>query len=145
MEIKILGEKYRLEILALCVVIGAFIAINVFCSCAGGVKEGFQAGTALAGAALDYTMGKGVSQSWEGESGRSITSDPKSWFGHLDGNQGGPVPLAKGQLFMFGDNKFDGSCCPSTYTNSSGCACLSPEQAKYLNERGGNRTLTTEY
>jgi len=145
MEITVLGQKLRLEIVILSMIVGAFIAVNLWCSCAGGVKEGFQAGTALAGAALDYSMGNGVQGSWEANQNEAITGSYKSWYAHLDANKGGPVPLADGQLYMFAENKFDASCCPSTYSSSTGCACLSPEQAKYLNERGGNRTLNSQF
>ena len=143
MEVKIFGQKLRVEIIILSMIVGAFIAINLWCSCAGGINEGFAAGTDIAGAALNYSIGDGVPISWEAEKGQSITSDEKTWFGHLDVNKGGPVPLPEGELYMFSKNKFDLTCCPSTYSNSMGCACLSPEQARYLNERGGNRNLNT--
>lgn len=36
--------------------------------------------------------------------------------------------------------KFNSKCCSNSnhYTSSSGCACLSDSQMKFLNERGGN-------
>ncbi len=96
MEISVLGHKMRLEIVILSMIVGGFISLNMFCSCAGGVKEGFQTGTKLLGAGLDYSMGKGVSVSWE-------TTEPKNSgdYEHLDTNHGGPVPLPEGQLYMF--------------------------------------------
>jgi hypothetical protein len=143
MEVKIFGQKLRVEIIILSMLVGAFIAMNMWCSCAGGFLEGFAAGTELVGAALNYSIGDGVPISWEAEDTQNITSNTNSIYEHLDANKGSPVPLQEGELFMFSKNKFDSSCCPSTYSNSMGCACLSTEQAKYLNERGGNRTLTT--
>lgn len=145
MEITILGQKLRVEILVLIMIVGAFIGMNIWCSCAGGIKEGFNAGMNIAGAALDYSMGKGLPQSWENVNGKLDANSSASWYKSLEGNVGGPVPLPEGQLAMFAENKFDPNCCPSTYTTGSGCACVSPEQAKYLNQRGGNRTLPTEY
>jgi hypothetical protein len=56
-------------------------------------------------------------------------------------NVGTPVPLPEGELFFFADNKFKPECCPSTYSDSMGCACLSQDQVTYINQRGGNRTL----
>ena len=56
-------------------------------------------------------------------------------------NVGTPVPLPEGELFFFANNKFTPECCPSTYSDSMGCACLSQAQVDYLNQRGGNRTL----
>jgi len=55
--------------------------------------------------------------------------------------QGTPVPLSDSQMFFFQDNQFKPECCPSSYSSGSGCACISSEQIKYLNERGGNRTM----
>ena len=40
--------------------------------------------------------------------------------------------------YFLQNTKFSLDCCPGTFSNSVGCACLSKEQSKYLNERGGN-------
>jgi len=40
----------------------------------------------------------------------------------------------------FNKNASHASCCPSVFSNSSGCICLTSEQSNFLNERGGNRT-----
>ena len=53
---------------------------------------------------------------------------------------GPKIPLPEGQLFFFNNTKFDSDCCPSTYTNSKGCACLSQPQFNHLMMRGGNNT-----
>tara|TARA_Y100000389_G_scaffold205097_1_gene263091 strand:+ start:685 stop:1098 length:414 start_codon:yes stop_codon:yes gene_type:complete len=95
------------------------------------------------GAPLNYKMETGVLNGWQDMEKDSWNSS--DWFKHLEGNTGGAVPLPENQLAFFYKNKFDPSCCPSTYTSSTGCACESPEQAKYLNQRGGNRTLTSEF
>jgi hypothetical protein len=49
-------------------------------------------------------------------------------------------PLKNGSLVMFAKNKFKPECCPSPYSSSTGCVCMTPEQITYLNTRGGNRT-----
>jgi hypothetical protein len=49
------------------------------------------------------------------------------------------------RLDVFENTKFSPECCPSNYTSSTGCACMTPEQMKFLGQRGGNRTLNTEY
>lgn len=59
-------------------------------------------------------------------------------------NKGTPVPL-ENTMYYFQDNKFKPECCPATYSSSTGCACLSEDQVEYLNERGGNRTLTSYF
>jgi len=56
-------------------------------------------------------------------------------------NVGTAVPL-ENTMLMFKDNKFKPECCPSTYTSSTGCACISTDQTQYLNQRGGNRTIS---
>jgi hypothetical protein len=56
-------------------------------------------------------------------------------------NTGPAIPLPEGELFFFKDTKFDTSCCPSTYTNSKGCACMSKKQFQHLIMRGGNNTI----
>ena len=53
---------------------------------------------------------------------------------------GPKIPLPEGELFFFNNTKFDTECCPSTYTSSRGCACLSLPQYNYLMMRGGNNT-----
>ena len=55
-------------------------------------------------------------------------------------HSGPPIPLPEGELFFFNNTKFDSECCPSTYTNSQGCACLSQPQYNHLMMRGGNNT-----
>ena len=59
--------------------------------------------------------------------------------------KGTSVPLPEGEMFYFANNRFAGECCPSTYSSSTGCACLSNEQKMYLNQRAGNRTFSSEY
>ena len=140
MEFSILGHKMRVEVVILSLILGVFIGVNVFCSCAGGVKEGFQAGTRLVGAALSYSMGDGVKSSWEAKDNKYVSP-----YQSLEVNVAGNVPLKEGELFMFNDNNFKPECCPSAYSSSTGCVCASPEQMKYLNQRGGNRTTTTMF
>ena len=49
-----------------------------------------------------------------------------------------PIPLANGETNMFATTSFSPKCCPNTFSNSMGCACMTLEQQKYLTERGGN-------
>ena len=122
------------------------------------------------GSPLDYKMGNGVKRSWENSStsenvvpmvaptikaaahdaalpsvGGSGATVNYNIFSDLEKNEGGPIPLPEDELLIFDKNKFSPECCPSTYSNGDGCVCASPEQMKYLNERGGNRTLYGVY
>jgi hypothetical protein len=131
--------------LKLIIVVGGFwliIAAIALFYFFGGIKEGFQAGLVGMGSALDYKMGAGVKSSWENKKDESPDSNI---YSNLEQNVGGPVPLPEDELLFFDKNKFSPDCCPSNYSNADGCVCASPEQMKYLNERGGNRTLTGEY
>jgi hypothetical protein len=55
------------------------------------------------------------------------------------------MPLPDGELFFFQNNQFKPECCPSPYSSTTGCACMSREQINYLNTRGGNRTSDSEF
>jgi len=55
------------------------------------------------------------------------------------------VNMDKGELLMFNNTPFKPECCPSTYSNSDGCACISPNQYNYLIERGGNNSPYSEF
>ena len=56
-----------------------------------------------------------------------------------------PIPLPEGELLMFADTPFKPECCPNTYSNSSGCACMTGDQYNYLMLRGGNNVPYSEY
>jgi hypothetical protein len=137
MEFTILGQTFRVEYVILIILLYWFITANTWCSCAGGVKEGFDAALDLTGAALNYSMGEGVKGSWD----KPLTNIPRNINAQLEGNVGGPIPLPEGELFIWRENKSDPNCCPGIYSTSTGCICSSPEQMNYLNERGGNRTI----
>lgn len=62
----------------------------------------------------------------------------------VSGNVGTKVPL-EGTMVFYKDNEFKPECCPSSYTSSTGCMCTSPEQVKYLAQRGGNRSINNEF
>jgi len=56
-----------------------------------------------------------------------------------------PIPLREGELSMFATTPFKPECCPNTYSNSSGCPCMTVQQYNYLIERGGNNIPYSEY
>jgi hypothetical protein len=56
-----------------------------------------------------------------------------------------PVPLPEGELLMFANTPFKPECCPNTYSNSMGCACMTGNQYNYLQLRGGNNVPYSEY
>ena len=56
-----------------------------------------------------------------------------------------PIPLPEGELLMFANTPFKPECCPNTYSNSSGCACMTGDQYNYLILRGGNNVPYSQY
>jgi hypothetical protein len=78
---------------------------------------------------LSYSPGQPVSQGIQ-----NILNRPKQ-----------PVPLPDGEMLMFKNTLFSGECCPNTYSNSMGCACMTVDQYNYLIDRGGNNVPYSEY
>jgi len=56
-----------------------------------------------------------------------------------------PVPLPEGEMLMFANTPFKPECCPNSFSNSSGCACMTTDQYNYLILRGGNNVPYSEY
>ena len=100
-----------------------------------GIKEKFSP----LGSSLSYSISDGVRSSW-----LSADKNPKgdNIYSRMETNvSSSAAGLSENDMFIFKNNKFSPECCPSTYTNSTGCACATPEQMKYLNAHGGNRTI----
>ena len=161
MNITILGLKCRAEIMVLCIVVGFVIASFTICSCtkispeickkvlsesSGVVTEGFRKISDIAdAAAVNYQMGMDNPGSWaQKASGYASDMGYNTVLSSHANYKGTEVPL-QGTLNFFKDNAFKPECCPSTYTSSTGCACTSVAQLNYLNQRGGNRTLASEF
>jgi hypothetical protein len=139
MEFKLFGLTMTVEVVIICMILGAILGGHLFCSCSRvGLIEGMQ----TISANIDYNMGTDVANSW---TNKAINYADK--MGYADAKtkhsqyKGTPVPLPEGQMAMFADNEFKPECCPSTYSSSTGCACMTQEQVSYINERGGNRTM----
>ena len=49
-----------------------------------------------------------------------------------------PFPSSNDKLDILVNNEFSPDCCPSNYSNSNGCICMTAEQIDFLNTRGGN-------
>jgi len=94
------------------------------------------------------TMGSDVNEVQNGDvAGMWVTkaNTYASEFGYGVMNNAGSSysadePLKNGEMVIFSKNKFKPECCPSPYSSSTGCVCMTPEQIHYLNTRGGNRT-----
>ena len=144
MEISVLGFKINLLNAVIFIVLGFLIAGHTTAGCSKySIKEAM---TNLANAAsLDHNNNEDLKGSWVNKSlAYAGNMGYKSVLDKHENYKGTPVPL-ENTLLYFKDNEFKAECCPSTYSTSTGCACTSVEQMTYLNERGGNRTLPSEF
>lgn len=156
MEVKLFGQSVRIEIILLCILLGIILGTHLLCSCckfslkkgldilnARSIKEGL---TLLEGTDIDYKMGSDMQNSWTNQN--NMKYDYNDWYKSLENNTSSidiNKDIENGNMHFFAYNKFDSKCCPSSYTNDLGCACITPEQIKYLNTRGGNRTYNSVF
>jgi hypothetical protein len=165
MELKIIGYSARIELVILFLVIGIVLGVHLFCGCTSvsigdgiptdvgsAIKEAFSQKTTRLGsddygAPLNYNMDNGLPISnWE-DAARNYAKQIGSHDNTKSGQfyKSGPIPLPPGELLIFAQNEVHPRCCPSYYSSSEGCVCTAQKQWKYLNERGGNRTLNSEF
>lgn len=93
------------------------------------------------------TMGANIHEVQNGDLAGMWVSKANAYaskFGYTDGSNtanthSGEDPL-NSTMLIFAKNKFKPECCPSPYSSSTGCVCMTSEQIKFLNTRGGNRT-----
>ena len=156
--ISIFGIKLRLEIIVIFVIICILIFTQSCFSCSSIL--GYNVG-----GSLGYSKFEGFT-SFPGTGGgpapNNYQVDSKSWgvpdltvvpgqplspgVQEIMNRKPQPVPLPSGELFMFETTPFKPECCSgSSYTNSEGCACMTPDQYNYLIERGGNNKPYSEY
>jgi hypothetical protein len=164
MEITLFGFKLNLEILILIGVIYLILVAHTVGGCCNmplimeGLstmtnknvkKEGFAGANTNYGESSQYSLGDYSSpdtSSW-GQPNLTITPGqpvPKAVTQFL-AREEQPIPLPEGELSMFANTPFKPECCPNTFSNSSGCACMTSGQYNYLIERGGNNIPYSEY
>ena len=111
--------------------------------------EGFSGANTNYGQSSPYDLNNDIpinTSSWNNPnltviSGQPLNNDVKKF---LD-REPQPVPLPEDELVMFSSTPFKPECCPNTYSNSSGCACMTGNQYNYLQKRGGNNVPYSEY
>jgi hypothetical protein len=148
MEIKVLGMKFRLEVVVISVIIGMIMGTHLLCSCVHTesakkvAKKVMKEGLENMGASLNYDPSQGVKGSWGAD--RKV----KSIAQHNNTHTGPKVPLPEGELFFFADNAFKPECCTPPFSGASsadGCACVTKEQVDYINSRGGNNVGPSQF
>ena len=163
MDINILGFKFDLHILILIGVVYLIFISHTVAGCCNMPlimeaftnqvkkiqKEGFAGANTNYGESSRYSLGdysKVDTSSW-GQPSLVVTPGGKQSKGVQDflNREAQPVPLPEGEMSMFANTPFKPECCPNTYSNSSGCACVTGQQYNYLVERGGNNVPYSEY
>jgi hypothetical protein len=125
----------NIKILVIGIVIGWILGAHLLCSCSNislkdGVKEGM---SLLSGRSSPSTLVTNSLNENNIYNPPPIVSVPASL-----------MPPSDGDILI--GNKSKPEWCPAIYATSTGCIKLTDDQATYLNERGGNRTMApSEY
>ena len=164
MNVTIGSYKFRGEILILIIIVGFIMfghtifgcskvtpleGFNIIKGMLGGMKEGFTSANTNNGDSARYNLknNKPVNtSSWFQANLAYAPGTPASnGAKEIWNRQAQPVPLPQGEMDMFATTPFKPECCPNTYSSSTGCACMTVDQYKYLNDRGGNNVPYSEY
>lgn len=157
MIINLLGYKISLEIVILIVVIYLILMVHTLYSCChknkdqikNVHKEGFDGVNTNYGQPSPYKVGdysQVDTNSWIQPNLLVTHGEPIS-AGVTDilNRKSQPLPLPEGEMLMFANTPFRPECCPNTYSNSSGCACMTSEQVNFLKLRGMGNVPYSEY
>jgi len=143
MDITFLGFKFRLEILILIVIIFWVMFGHMMCSCSRVSMS--EAMTLLSPANIRETFSGAnktpMGPSYADSKGSGYISNPTSWSKPLgeDSNfNSGAKPMMNDSMDIFAKTPFKPECCPSAYSNSEGCACMSKGQYELIKTRGNN-------
>jgi hypothetical protein len=164
MEITLFGNKirFRMEVVILCVILYLVLWGSTIFSCCrmdhgfpgttlgygGFPREGFTPANINNGmsapSSLNTTIADGYSWSMPDltvKGGQPVSAAVQA----IVNREPQPIPLPEGELSMFATTPFKPECCPNTYSNSMGCACMTTGQYNYLVNRGGNNVPYSEY
>ena len=151
MAISILGFKFNLEVLILIGVVYLILVGHTVCGCSQfRYSEGFTGANINNGLSSSYSLTNPSApintNAWNLPDMNVVPGQPlsKGVISVLNRQQQ-PVPLPEGEMLMFANTEFKPQCCPNTYSNSTGCACMTTEQYNYLITRGGNNVPYSEY
>ena len=153
--ISLFGIKVNLEILILIGVLYLILVGHTVCGCCNMrgmgnmLKEGFAGANTNYGESSRYSLSNNKkinTDKWSKPdltvtSGQSLSPGVQQILNRTPQ----PVPLPEGEMLMFANTPFKPECCPNTYSNSEGCACMTTDQYNYLVLRGGNNAPYSEY
>ena len=156
MEISIFGYKVELEILILIGIVYIILVGNTLCACCnvGGIiekmtgmnkREGFSGASTNDGESSLYSLNNNNPVDTSKWGLPNLTNPNSPGAQAILNRKPQQIPLPEGQLDMFANTPFKPECCPNTFSNGSGCACMTVKQYNYLNDRGGNNVPYSEY
>ena len=147
MSLNLFGFKISIDFFILIGIIYLILACHTFCGCCN--VEGFVGANTNYGQSSPFSLTKKSvpnTSSWGNGSlvvtpGKPLSKSVKNILNRPKQ----PVPLPKGEMLMFANTPFKPECCPTAYSTSTGCACLTSDQYNYLITRGGNNVPYSEY
>ena len=147
MNLELFGFKISVELITVICIIYLILIVNTLYSCCN--KEGFTGANTNYGESSIFNVNKDSpidTSAWDMGNLTFKKNQPvdKAVKEILD-RPAQPIPLPDGQMSMFATTPFKPECCPNTFSNSSGCACMTVNQYNYLRERGGNNVPYSEY
>lgn len=147
MNLELFGFKLNLEVLILMGIIYLVIIANSLYGCCN--TEGFVGANTNYGESSQFSLTNDKlinTTSWDMPNLTVTKGQPLSQgVQNVLGRPEQPIPLPEGELLMFANTPFKPECCPNTFSNSMGCACMTVKQYNYLNNRGGNNVPYSEY
>lgn len=153
--VSLFGFKINLEILILIGVLYLILVGHTVCGCcnmhgmSSMFKEGFAGANTNYGESSRYSLSNNKKIDTNKWSKPDLTVTPGQSLSHgvqqILNRTPQPVPLPEGEMLMFANTPFKPECCPNTYSNSEGCACMTTDQYNYLVLRGGNNAPYSEY
>lgn len=106
----------------------------------GVISSGTKEGMTTLGSDINEVQNGDVAGMWVTKANTYASEFGYGTINNFGASYTADEPLKNGELVIFAKNKSKPECCPSPYSTSTGCVCMTPEQINYLNTRGGNRT-----
>ena len=134
-----------------CSNVGLMEGLEVMKKAVAGDKkhEGFVGANTNYGESSSYDLSSDVpvnTSSWSAQNMTVVKGEPLSQgVKQFLAREPQPVPLPEGEMLLFANTPFKPECCPNTYSNSTGCACMTGEQYNWLTLRGGNNVPYSEF
>lgn len=151
MDISLLGIKLNVELLILIGVVYLILVGHTVGGCCNvSSSEGFTGANINNGMSSPYSLtNQGAHINTNSWNMPNMTVTPGQPLGkgvtNVLNRPQQPIPLPSGEMLLFANTNFKPECCPNTYSNSTGCACMTTGQYNYLVTRGGNNVPYSEY